>query len=79
MIISEERYFAHYGTPRKSGRYPWGTGDGTGGSGLPRSATFLDYVQDLRSKGVKDTEIAKGMGISTTQLRAKNSIAKNEL
>ena len=26
MKMDEDNYFAHYGTPRKSGRYPWGIG-----------------------------------------------------
>ena len=32
----------------------------------------------LRKDGLTDTEIARGMGITTTQLRAKKTIALNE-
>lgn len=82
MIIDEEQYLAHYGTPRHSGRYPWGSGgwdDGSGtGKTFPRSASFLDYVGDMRKQGLSDTTICEGLGISTTQLRARVTIAKNE-
>ncbi len=78
MIINEDEYLSHIGTPRHSGRYPWGS-SGNISQQLPRNASFLDYVSEMRSKGLTDPEIAKGMGISTTVLRAKRSIANNEL
>lgn len=65
---------AHYGILRKSGRYPYGSG----GDPNQRHKTFLDTVADLKSQGLTDTEIARGLGITTTELRAKKSIAKNE-
>ena len=75
MIISEDDYLAlqHYGTPRHSGRYPWGSGENP----YQRNKSFLGMVSDLRKQGLTDTEIARGMGITTTQLRARSSIAKN--
>lgn len=64
----------HYGVKRKSGRYPWGSGkDPHQGSG-----DFLSTVKELKAKGLSETEIAKGFGMTTTQLRAQKSIAKNE-
>ena len=76
MIIDVDVYLAHYGTPRRSGRYPWGSGgDETAGQ---RNKSFLDYVADLKSQGLTEAEIAKGVGLeSTTQLRAAKTIAKN--
>jgi DNA-binding CsgD family transcriptional regulator len=65
----------HYGVLRRSGRYPWGSGL----EPQEHNRGFLGYVTDLKSKGVSDTEIAKGLGITTTQLRAAKSIAKNEV
>lgn len=64
----------HYGTPRHSGRYPWGSGK----DNEQRHTSFLGYVEDLKNKGLSETEIAKGLGLTTTQLRAKKSIAKAE-
>lgn len=72
MIVDEE-YLEHYGTPRKSGRYPWGSGD----NAQQGNKDFLDYVRDLRKQGLSDTVIAEGLGISTTELRAKQTIENN--
>jgi len=64
----------HYGVLRRSGRYPWGSGL----EPQEHNRGFLGYVAELKTKGVTDTNIAKGLGITTTQLRAAKSIAKNE-
>ena len=65
---------AHYGVKRKSGRYPWGSGKDP----HQHSGDLLSTIKDLKSKGLSETEIAKGLGMTTTQLRAQKSIAKNE-
>ena len=66
---------AHYGMPRRSGRYPWGSGK----DGYQRSVGWRGHIQDLKDQGMSDVDIAKAEGISTTQLRARNSIAKYEV
>lgn len=73
-IIPEDQYLAHYGILRKSGRYPWGSG----GPEYATNRSFLGYVAQLQKEGLSEAEIATGMGITTTQLRASKSIAKNE-
>lgn len=73
MIIKEDDYLAHYGVLRRSGRYPWGSG----GNEID-SRDFVAMVSDLKKKGLSDVEICKGLGITTSQLRARKSIAKNE-
>ena len=65
---------AHYGVKRKSGRYPWGSGKDP----QQHSGDLLSTIKDLKAKGLSETEIAKGLGMTTTQLRAQKSIAKNE-
>ena len=70
--VEKEQSFAHYGTPRHSGRYPWGSGGAQPDS--TRNRSLLDSVEALKKKGMSEAEIAKGMGMSTTQLRAKKSI-----
>lgn len=87
MIIDVEDYLnfvgatnhvlVHYGTPRRSGRYPWGSGDNDGGTHDKRNKAFLDHVADLRRQGMSEPEIARGMSMTTTELRAAKSIAKN--
>lgn len=64
---------AHYGTPRHSGRYPWGSGKDPyqHGSGDLRST-----VSELKKEGLSEVEIAKQLGMTTTQLRQEISLAK---
>lgn len=72
--VTEEQYLAHYGTPRHSGRYPWGSGglENTG------NANFLSTEASLRVKGMNESQVAKALGMNTTELRARKSIARNE-
>lgn len=72
MIINGDLY--HYGTKRHSGRYPWGSGEDP----YQHEAGWLGYVKELRAKGLSDKEIADGLGMSTTEFRQRNSIAKDE-
>jgi len=65
----------HYGMPRRSGRYPWGSGDDS----YQRSLGWRGHVQKLQDQGLNDVEIAKREGITTTQLRARMSIAKSQV
>ena len=74
MIIDDEAYLMHYGILRRSGRYPWGSG----GPEKASNKGFLDYVDQLKREGLTEAQIARGMGISTTELRAAKSIAKAE-
>jgi hypothetical protein len=73
MEINEEDYLAHYGILRKSGRYPWGSGE----TQEERNRTFLGMVDDCKKKGLSEKTIAQGFGITTTELREAKAIAKN--
>lgn len=64
----------HIGMSRRSGRYPWGSGE----EPYQRAIGFRSHIQELRDKGLSDVEIARGEGITTTQLRARMSLAKAE-
>jgi DNA-binding CsgD family transcriptional regulator len=75
MIIDEIDYLSHYGILRRSGRYPWGSG----GDQMTRNQSFLDYVSGLKEEGLSEAEIAKGIDISVSDLRAVKSIARNEV
>lgn len=64
----------HYGVARRSGRYPWGSGENP----YQHSGDFLARVEELKKSGMKEIDIAKNMGLTTTQLRTQMSLAKNE-
>ena len=70
-----EDILMHYGVKRRSGRYPWGSGDDP----YQHSGDFLSRVQELKKQGLSEAEIVKSMGLdSSTQLRVAYSVAKNE-
>ena len=64
----------HYGTPRHSGRYPWGSGEDP----AQRNKTLLSRIDELKRQGLSETEIASGLGMSTTELRARKKVANSE-
>ena len=83
--MDEDSVLTHYGMPRRSGRYPWGSGDNP----YQRSGDFLSRVEELRkqnftytdengNKWTGDTAIAKSMGLNSTEFRTEISLAKNE-
>lgn len=64
----------HYGTPRHSGRYPWGSGDNP----YQRTGHFLKTVQELKAQGMTERQIAESFGFSDSgELRARIAIASN--
>ena len=64
----------HYGMPRRSGRYPWGSGKDP----YQHSGDFLSRVEELTKKGMSEKDIAESMGLTTSQLRIQKSLAKDE-
>lgn len=76
-ILNDDEYLAHYGMPRRSGRYPWGSGDDP----YQRSnKDFLSRIEELKSSGWKETpeDIWEEFGISTTQYRRERDLCKAE-
>ncbi len=65
----------HYGTPRHSGRYPWGSGENPYQSDMD----FKAHVNHLKEKGMTQKEIAKSMNMNTSQLRARVDIASENI
>ena len=64
----------HYGMPKRSGRYPYGSGDNP----HQHDATFYSNVNDLRKKGMTDKDIYTLYGMSSTEFRKQYSLALNE-
>lgn len=55
-----QKFLEHYGTPRHSGRYPWGSGKNP-----QRNRNFIQRADELAAQGLSKKEIAKAMGYST--------------
>lgn len=71
-----EDILMHYGMPRRSGRYPWGSGDDP----YQHGRDFLSRVEELKKNGWTETpeNIKETFGLTTTQYRTEKAIAKNE-
>ena len=65
----------HYGTPRHSGRYPWGSGENP----YQHETSFLSRVDELKKSGLSEKEISQAMGMSILELRQEKSIAKDRI
>ena len=75
VLSHAEAFLAHYGTPRHSGRYPWGSGEHP----YQHSGDFLARVELLQKEGKTLTQIAREeFGISSTELRTQMDLAKSE-
>ena len=66
----------HYGIRRRSGRYPWGSGEDP----YQHERDFLGRIEELKKSGWEETpeNIKKEFGLTTTQYRAQKGIAKDE-
>lgn len=81
-----EEMLMHYGMPRRSGRYPYGSGE----EPYQHSRDFLGRVDELRKQKFTytdpetgktyagDTAIAKSMGLTTSQFRTEIGLANDE-
>ena len=76
----EEAYLEHQGTPHQgsvphSGRYSWGSGKNS----YQRATSWSDTVAKYRKTGLTDTQIATKLGITTSEFRARNTIANQTI
>ena len=70
-----EDILMHYGVKRRSGRYPWGSGDNP----YQHSGDFVSRVKELRKQGLSEKDIVKTLGFeSSTDFRSAYTIANNE-
>ena len=81
----DEDSLMHYGIKRRSGRYPWGSGEDP----YQHGRDFLGRVDEMRKSNFTytdekgktwtgDAAIAKSMGLRTAQFRAELGLAKDE-
>ncbi|MBO5318991.1 MAG: helix-turn-helix transcriptional regulator [Ruminococcus sp.] len=80
-----EEYLAHYGMPRRSGRYPYGSGD----QPFQHGTDFLGRIDELKKskftytdetgkKWTGENAIAKSMGLTSSEYRRQVSWANYE-
>lgn len=74
MDLVEEDILMHYGVKRRSGRYPWGSGDNP----YQHGGDFLARVEELQRLGKTEKQIADELNLSTTDLRMQVRVAKHE-
>lgn len=79
ILNGDEDAIMHYGMPRRSGRYPWGSGKDS----YQRSRDILSRIEEYKKSGMTEHEIAEAMGVidpqtkkpSINRLRAQISTA----
>lgn len=65
----------HYGMPRRSGRYPWGSGENP----FQHMGDIYTRYNKYRDEGLDEKEIAEKFNTTTTQLRKIYRMAKDEV
>ena len=84
-LVYDEDMLMHYGVARRSGRYPWGSGD----EPYQRSQDFLSRVEKLKKENFTyvdnkgklwtgENAIAKSMGLSISEYRQEKSICNDQ-
>ena len=73
MFINDDELM-HYGMPRRSGRYPWGSGK----ESYQRTGDFLARIDELKKAGMSEVDIARAFEMPTTKLRVQVSLANAE-
>ena len=66
---------AHYGMPRRSGRYPWGSGEVPYQRG---GVDFLGRIQQLQkdNPGASEKDIANMLGMTINEMRDREAISR---
>lgn len=69
-----EDILMHYGVKKRSGRYPWGSGENP----YQHSGDFLSRVNELKSQGMSEKQICDALGMKTTDYRMQVRVATHE-
>lgn len=71
-----EEILMHYGIKRRSGRYPYGSGEDP----YQHGRDLLGRIEELKKEGWTETpeNIKKEFGLTTTQYRTEKALAKND-
>lgn len=74
-MLYNESYLMHYGIERRSGRYPYGSGEHP----FQSAEEFMSYVKEAKEEGLSETEIARALNLSTNAFRDQRTAARNEI
>lgn len=74
-IFDREKFLAHYGTKRHSGRYPYGSGEDPY---QHEDSSFMKSYNEKKKEGLSEVEIAEALNMSTDELRQRKSVERNE-
>ena len=76
MGVIAEEILMHYGVARRSGRYPWGSGEDP----YQHNRDFLSRVDELKAQGWTETpeNIKKEFGLTTSQYRIEKALCTDE-
>ena len=76
ILDGDEDALIHYGMPRRSGRYPYGSGEDP----YQHNRDFLSRVEELKKQGWTETaeNIKKEFGLNSREYRMEKAICKNE-
>ena len=89
-MFDDDDFLEHIGIARKSGRYPWGSGE----DAYQRSRMFKSYMEEMKAKGLTEPQIAKALTdyanagvtekkdmvtVKTTDLRAGTAISTEQI
>lgn len=74
-IEEMDNVLMHYGVKRRSGRYPWGSGEDP----YQHTRDLLSRIEELKKDGWTETpdNIMSEFGLTTTQYRAQKGLAKD--
>lgn len=73
--LDEEDALYHYGMPRRSGRYPWGSGEDP----FQSAPDFYTRVRGYEKKGMTEQEICEIENVNSKELRIVKSIGKDRI
>ena len=79
MSIADE-ILMHYGMPRRSGRYPWGSGDNPyqHADWYSTAGGWIHRVRELEKEGWTQKDIAQHFNLGTQEFRSYRAIAVRE-
>ena len=72
--MTDDEFLLHYGMPRRSGRYPWGSGK----ESYQRTEDFLARIDEFKKAGMSEKDIATAFGLNTREFRVQRSMANAE-